>query len=461
MNISVYLFGEFPNGYSQYPNDHTATIFRQFHSHARSTTQIAIHRDGNLMYYGYIRKLQATQYIGICAILNGTMLSQFDPLFSIYENAISQLVYREILLRFNKDGMIESSIESLNTVQNEIEFLTELLNSKFKQLNNITLPLPPVNYGISKDSVKAFTIQDSPNQILQSSYTEGYTYIHKSKGYNTTQLNRYQKILHQRNRELQELNKKYNTLIKEHAKTLKQKKQFKTVCLLSVIVAGTGIFTLMLNTNLTKTHQELSLAQDSIMQKDTAISLLNAEISNLTIKTKNLNNTIRKEKSQRQILEKKLSTAQDSILLYHEKINSLQTQTEEWKAKIFDEIPLIISKVEMGNTYEGGNIETAHGNTLYSSQTMYLQPKVHYFGIKQQQVTLYIKFFTPSGNLSNNEKSPAGYSYSNSINIKKGENTFTITSWGSKNKGFWKSGSYRIEIWHDNTCLKTHTFTIH
>ena len=57
MNISVYLFGEFSVGYSQYPNDYAKIIFESFAKSAQATTQITIHRDGDLMYYGYIRKM--------------------------------------------------------------------------------------------------------------------------------------------------------------------------------------------------------------------------------------------------------------------------------------------------------------------------------------------------------------------------------------------------------------------
>lgn len=461
MNISLYIFGEFKNGYSQYPDDYTSAIFHQFYTHARSTTQIAIHRDGNLMYYGYIRKLPSSRYIGLCAVINGIMLSRFDTLFSIYEDTISQLVCQEIILRFNTQGEIETTIETLNTASHEIEILKELLNTKFKELKNITQPLPPVCYGVSKDSIQAFTLQDSTQQILKSSYTEGYTYIYKSKEYNSIQLKQYQKILQQLNKEKQELNIKYRALVKEHEKTLKQKKQFKIVSFLSIIVAGIGICTLMLTKNLSQTHQELSQAQDSIMQKEKTIALLNSEISNLTTQTRYLNDAVKKEKTKRKYVETKLSATRDTIRQHLEKIMSLQAQTEEWETKISNAIPLIISKLEMGNIDINSNIETPHGNAIYSSQTMYLSPKLHYIGIKQRQVTLSIKLFTPSGTLSQGEKSPVGYSYSQSININKGENSIIVGGWGNQNKGKWESGQYRIEIWYEDVCLKAHTFTIH
>ena len=68
MNISVYLFGEFSVGYSQYPNDYAKIIFESFAKSAQATTQITIHRDGDLMYYGYISARWKTQSIWGCAL---------------------------------------------------------------------------------------------------------------------------------------------------------------------------------------------------------------------------------------------------------------------------------------------------------------------------------------------------------------------------------------------------------
>ena len=86
MNVTVYLFGEFLGGYMQYPDDYTSKIFQNFQANAKMTTQIAIHRDGNLMYYGYIRKLEKDRYIGFCVVLNGLVLVRIDGLFTLFEN---------------------------------------------------------------------------------------------------------------------------------------------------------------------------------------------------------------------------------------------------------------------------------------------------------------------------------------------------------------------------------------
>ena len=93
MNNDVYIFGEFNNGYNQYPDDYTKKIFETFYSNSESITQVCVHRYGNLMYYAYIRKLENSKYIGFCVVLNGSMLTKLSSLFSLFEKTIFELIF--------------------------------------------------------------------------------------------------------------------------------------------------------------------------------------------------------------------------------------------------------------------------------------------------------------------------------------------------------------------------------
>lgn len=195
MNASVYIFGKFNNGYSQYPDDYTSAIFRNFSTNAKSTTQIVIHRDGNLVYYGYIRKLQKDKHIGLCVVLNGLILKRIDSLFSLFENVISNLVTNGKLIHFNEEGELVTSVEELYLDREEIDLLTESLRAGFNRFEAFCTQLPAVNFSVSKDSFKDFVVDDEQDEIIKSSYTNSYTYVYKSKGFNTTQLNSYRGIL--------------------------------------------------------------------------------------------------------------------------------------------------------------------------------------------------------------------------------------------------------------------------
>lgn len=53
MNSSVYIFGNLRNGYVQYPDDYAQEVLGSFAIKSKSKTQVIVHRDKNLMYYGY------------------------------------------------------------------------------------------------------------------------------------------------------------------------------------------------------------------------------------------------------------------------------------------------------------------------------------------------------------------------------------------------------------------------
>ena len=123
--------------------------------------------------------------------------------------------------------------------------------------------------------------------------------------------------------------------------------------------------------------------------------------------------------------------------------------------------PLTISKVEIGNIYKDGTIETAYGATIYADKTMYLKPRITYTGNKGGDVTLKVKFFTADGTLSTSSKSPTGFSYETSVSLQRGSgNTVELSGWGGEDKGHWKAGNYRLEVWYEGACLKRQEFEV-
>jgi hypothetical protein len=286
MNVTVYLFGEFNNGYAQYPDDYTVVKFNKFYTNSKSISQIVIHREGNLMYYGYVRKLEQGRYIGFCVVINGLMLTKLEGLFSLFENAITNLVTNGQLIHFNVQGNIVTNVDKLYLNLEEIDLISDSFRNGIHRIKHSLQSLPAVSYGVSKDSVKNFSIEDSIDEIIKSSYTYGYTFVYKSKGYDTSQLNSYKGILSRLNNEKIELERRYDKLEKEHEETLKQKKQYQFVAVLFLIVLGCAIGLIFLNDNLNNTKSELQKANKNILELKDSISSKNIKISNLEYKNK-------------------------------------------------------------------------------------------------------------------------------------------------------------------------------
>ena len=399
MNASVYLFGEFNSGYSQYPDDYASSIFQKFSANAKSTTQIAIHRDGNLVYYGYIRKLQQGRYIGLCVVLNGLILKRIDGLFSLSENTISNLVTNGKLFLFNEQGDLVTCVEKLYLNREEIDLLTESLRAGFKRFEAYSATLPAVSYGTSKDSCKDFVVDDEQEEIIKSSYTNGYTYVYKSKGFNTAQLNSYKGVLSRSYKEKQELAAKLDALEKEHAKTLKQKKQFKYVIIMFVILLGCAIGLLALNDNLNLTKDALSSANDTISMQNDSLYVKSVEISNLHDANHELD-------VRRQAEEDKRIEAESNL--------------ESLKKKICDRQPFIVK------------------STSFDFSSGYL--RFEYYGMTDGTVNVKVRAYNDEG---------SSYSNSSSIYIESGDNSASIFLSRGLDGGKW----YSFELLKDNIIL--------
>lgn len=365
MNITVYLFGEFNQGYTQYPDDYTKSIFHNFYANAKSTTQIAVHREGCLMYYGYIRKLEQECYIGFCVVLNELMLIKLDELFLLNENIISNLITKGQLIHFNEQGEIVSYVDRLYMNREEIDIIIESFYAGFRRLENSIQPLPTVKYGILNSSVKNFLVEDNIEEIVESSHTYGYTYIYKSESYNTKQLSSYKNVLAQLNRERTALDEKYNELTKEHKKILKQKKQYRFVIILFIILLGFGIGLFFLNDNLNNTKNALTAANETITLQSDSLDSKKLQIANLNDRNRILGMRYQEECSLRKKAEISFSN---------------------FKNMIGERQPFVII------------------STSFNFDTGYLYFK--YFGLKEGSIKLQVRAYNDDG-----------YSYSNNANI--------------------------------------------
>lgn len=433
MNYSIYIFGELSSGYTQYPEDSSSQVLKTLYKHCKAPTQIVIHRDGSLMHYCYIRKLDNDKYLGFCIAVNGYYLSKIDVLFSLFENTIEKVVSQGVIIHFTENGTLTTNISTLRSEVEELESLTESLRNEFEGFRKISKLLPQTDYSISKDSIKEHCISDGVQDIVRASYSYGFTYIYKDEDYDTVRMNSYKGVLSRLNEENTSLKKKNQELQEENTKILRQKKQFSKVIFLIIIVLGCGFGLFFLNGSLNDTRYELSKARNEINKLNSKINILNNEVKN----TKKSLHTTKEERDE------------------------IQQQLNNLKEKVRYLTPILITDIQIANSNQNGEIETDYGYTIYSNNTMYLKPKITYIGIRTgENIDLDVKLFTPYG-MSTGSTSPNGCSYSTSIYVYSGENTETLSGWGGSSRGHWARGEYRFEIWYNNVCLRSKIFTIY
>lgn len=481
MNSTIYIFGNLGNGYAQYPNDYTTEIFLQFQEHTQATTQLTIHRDENLMYYGYVRRLhQKGQYIGICVVLNGIMFRGIKTLFNRFENYITDMVVRGQIIEFSDSGDLISTVTNLYERQQEIERITTFIQNDIETLT--TQKLPPLNFSIGKNESKSFLMDDKAESILEATYKYGYTYVYKDAEYNTSTLTSYSGKLQTLNNEktaaLQTIDKQ-----KQEISDLKKKqKNYKLVIWLIVFICIGGIIFISTinsrNTQIQNLKDDIQGQQQQIETQIQTIEDINSDLSNAKIEITSLNQTIQEQTDNIQSLQIDIENKNQTIStlntknkeqettiakLQKDNYNLLKTKKElsDINNQLKNKLPLIIKDIEIANADNNGNIDTDYGRKIYGSRTMYFQPRIKYIGFISENKTLKVKWYTPDGSLSTGNSSPEGFSQSETYYIKTESNTLTLRGWGNKNKGHWKKGTYRIEIWYEDICLKAKTFTVY
>ena len=211
MNSTFYLFGKFNGSYAQFPVDYTQEIFQQLPKRSSfANTQLVIHRDGNLMYYSYMRKLEQENYIGFCLLLNDAMITEIPALFDLFDNGISHLAISGEIVKINDNGDIVSNTDSLLSNRQTIQ---QIANNMMRDLNHFVetrKKLPAQSLAISQDEIKRFDISDDTNLIIES--TLSYAYVFITKDDDSQNIDSYRSMIKRLKEENEQMQKTITTL---------------------------------------------------------------------------------------------------------------------------------------------------------------------------------------------------------------------------------------------------------
>lgn len=451
MNVSVYIYGKLGGEYTQYPDDYTRTLFLEFEKKLKSPSQLMIHRETDLIYYAYIRRLSGNgKYIGICFVWNCVMCTDIVTLCKICEDNITNWVVNGNILEFAENGDIISRVEKLYTVSSEFKRLSESLSIQIELANLPFSELPSVNYALSLDESKNF-ILDSGNEVIIDAVKE-YSNIYVYSDSSFENLKGYSDKLRWLNQE--------NVKKQKEIQQLRARKTVLYVLVASL--AGVGLLLIANFVQTSKIRMEKDeyerFKKENIEFKKENVQLKNANtfLSDNYNRQSNRISVLLSDSISNQRLIKSLINNYDSIKEEHTDLLHLFEKSVNYA-------PLWIYDIGITNTNYNGFVETKRGNVIYSSNTMYLCPVIDYVGFKSlNNKTFYVKFYDSWGNLSQGKSSPSNYSYYQTININQGIQTnVSVGGWGSDKKGHWTTGTYKVEIWYQGKCLKTKDFRVY
>lgn len=242
MLASVYLFGELGAGYTQYLDDYTRDIFKEFAKKAKADTQLLIHREDNTVYYVYIRRLHGNKYIGMCYVVSGVIITAYKQIFDIFERTLDTIVTRGVILEFTEDGRITSSLEKLHLCKAEFAQTADYLKMQFEHIEDSFIEeLPPIDYAIKTNESKTYNVASDSNEIKNAIGLYSYVYIHKTEGYESETVKSYVNILKTQYNKVKQLEEQNSKNYKRALKAESAQRNTKWVAILSIAALVLGL----------------------------------------------------------------------------------------------------------------------------------------------------------------------------------------------------------------------------
>jgi len=461
VNCTVYLFGEFGLGYTQYPQDGAEDIFRHMSSRAEAQTQIAIHRDGNLMYYAYIRRLDEGEghYIGYGLMVDGLMFRDLSPLFDLFGSTFENMVIADRLLTLNDRGHIVANVGLLIEKRPEVERVINNLCTSILELSTQFIPLQKAIFDHLSTQVWTFGEDADPVDIRKASQMSGYTIVQKGRlqvSINTPQPpiqvkdnpdSRQQKVVDiPKPKDNAQEKKIPEPIPQEKSKSDKPVKHSgwdgtKTFLLILLFMAIGGLaYTI---TQLMSANEMESNAKDSYNKA----KMTNAELNN---RIGELQAQLEESKLKSVEMEKRL-LRQDSVIFA---LRSYYKCNQ----------PLLATSIYLTREGVEGYSRATIGTHVRASNDLKLQPHIRYVGLEKASTRLTLRWYTPRnigffdfGEFSIGSKS---HDESHVFDIEPGEHSLDFDIWSGESGYRWEKGKYKLELWAGNQCLQTKEFWV-
>lgn len=483
MNFNLYIYGTPEGRYNQYPNDYTASLLEEWQKGAKGA-RLVIYRKMNLVYYGYTERLNNEgNCIGFCVVFNNARVLKPKLLIQFFKTVVEDyLVKSGDIIKYSEDGKIHYNLRAFNEGTRTFDKLKELISSEFDSNESKygIVPLDSIYNGIN--SFETIDSNATDSQILALTNKHNKVIINDANGAEASYLN---KLIANMRAENVAAKEKIKSLESEVEKVNRQKKQYRMVVFLVLAVAGCLVALYSFNNNIQSLTGDLSQKKEEIKALHSDLTIANAKIDTMSlelsdknqrivvlqkesVKNRNsidsLNSLTQNQETLISDLRSDLSSTNSSLSSTKSELSQAQRKLSNYQNKVGKHLPFIVTDIEMANNYEGGTHETDFGGTIYSRNSMYLAPRIKYIGLVEGTRNILVKLYKPDGSLSTgtpSSETPKGYSYSSSAYIYEGENTRELSGWGNKNKGNWAKGTYKIEVWYNDMCLKAKSFTIY
>lgn len=226
-NINIYLFGVLKNGYTQSVDDYTRPLFEEFVHHATAPTQLFVRRKDQLIYYGYVRRLDmGNACIGLCVEANDCLFANVRKLFSLFEEVMEQMLLEGKIVALDSAMRTAAVIADFSEVPSEVEMAISRVQSRFSTFSDLEhLPFAATN--ISHDSLRKLSHDVSADEAKASFVRNGLTIILKQEDYEGEMMTKYRRQIEELQKNLEQKRKEAETLHQALSRTVKEVEDLK------------------------------------------------------------------------------------------------------------------------------------------------------------------------------------------------------------------------------------------
>lgn len=178
MKPQIYFFGTLQGGFSSYPSDHTRAFFEKFLKRSKNKLQIVVHREGNLLHYGYVRELNNGCF-GICICID-RIYNDMNNLVKILDDVYADMIKKGDMLKMTPDTNIEWAIKSYASETVAINEYTKQIITRLKISEDNTQVLPPVDFSISINDCLDISLEATKDEIIDATKRYANLYIVKT-----------------------------------------------------------------------------------------------------------------------------------------------------------------------------------------------------------------------------------------------------------------------------------------
>lgn len=461
MNCNIYFFIGTQKGYSQYPDNYSKDIISNILTktdRTKNISQFAISINGKLAYITYQYRYSDSKFLGICCEYNGVVPTNFEYLFEFFDNIVQDILTKGEIIHYDSTGSVCPSVDYLSDkielVNYYSSYISNHLNDKLAKYIN----LPPQNYTSEKKKVVVLAYDDNHTHLVDLLYAYDNVVISRDNPYVLGYANTLKKS-----------SEKISQLETELAKIKRQKKQYRIVVFLILAVVACLVTLYSFNSNIQSLNDDLSQRKGEIKALSNALTIANAQIDKISLELSDKNQRIGVLQTEsiknRNSIDSLNNLAQNQETIISDlriDLSSKKKELSDYKDKVGKHLPLAINYIEFANyTTRQGSVISDYGQRIYSSEARFIWFRINYDGIMSGTKKLYYKIYDKDGQLTTCASSPTGYTYSSEIDVFGDNNSVELFGYGADQPGIWAKGTYKIEVWYNDMCLKAQSFTIY